>query len=339
MEFYSRFWPEMMRKIVKSCKRYISTEIIQEKYEYFSWFLNGCECSHDIEMKIWDHVKKMDACNDESYKHVKPWFNAKETMKRIEPENELQKGCFDIIPGLTGNPIWNKDKFGFIERLENEYNIIRDELMGLINDNNSNGYQNYKNSNDMGSTDKGHWNVYYFYLNSMVYYENIKHFPNTMNIIDSINNYEYRLFNHALISCLSGDSHITKHNGPTNKKLRVYMPILMENDMNILFVGNNKIILSEGKCVVFDDSFIHEAWNYGNKSRFVLIFDIYHPELSSNEIEFLELIQNVYETNLLKKAKIMVNNGNLYDINNPYVAMLNEQYKGINSELIYNGWR
>ena len=39
----------------------------------------------------------------------------------------------------------------------------------------------------------------------------------------------------------------------------------------------------EGKVLVIDDSFEHDVWNEGTESRFVLIVDIWHPELTEEE--------------------------------------------------------
>ena len=49
----------------------------------------------------------------------------------------------------------------------------------------------------------------------------------------------------------------------------------------------------EGEPFVFDDSFEHEAWNKDdNHSRIVLIFDIWHPDLTPKEVKFLTFLQN-----------------------------------------------
>ena len=39
-----------------------------------------------------------------------------------------------------------------------------------------------------------------------------------------------------------------------------------------------------GKSYVFDDSFEHEAWHHGDSTRIVLIFDIWHPDFSDEEV-------------------------------------------------------
>ena len=47
----------------------------------------------------------------------------------------------------------------------------------------------------------------------------------------------------------------------------------------------------EGECMVFDDSFEHEAWHKGDVTRIVLVFDVWHPDLSDKEVQFLAMLQ------------------------------------------------
>jgi aspartate beta-hydroxylase len=42
-----------------------------------------------------------------------------------------------------------------------------------------------------------------------------------------------------------------------------------------------------GECLVFDDSFVHEAWNDSDQTRVVLILDAWNPHLSEAEREAL----------------------------------------------------
>ena len=103
-----------------------------------------------------------------------------------------------------------------------------------------------------------------------------------------------RRYNHALFSATAPGTHITKHNGPTNKKLRVQLPLIVpEGDGCRLRVGDETHVLREGEVFIFDDSFEHEAWCETETTRVVLIFDIWHPDLSDNEIRFLTFLQEV----------------------------------------------
>jgi aspartyl/asparaginyl beta-hydroxylase (cupin superfamily) len=46
----------------------------------------------------------------------------------------------------------------------------------------------------------------------------------------------------------------------------------------------------EGRCLVFDDYFEHEAWNRTAADRIVLIVDLWHPALSVTEVALLEAL-------------------------------------------------
>lgn len=54
-----------------------------------------------------------------------------------------------------------------------------------------------------------------------------------------------------------------------------------------LVVGGVPKTLSEGKCVVFDDSFQHEAFNdcdIASPPRVVLVIDFWHPDFTDDEV-------------------------------------------------------
>jgi aspartyl/asparaginyl beta-hydroxylase (cupin superfamily) len=48
-------------------------------------------------------------------------------------------------------------------------------------------------------------------------------------------------------------------------------------------VGNDVRTWTEGKAWVFDDTIEHEAWNRSGEDRYILIFDIWRPELDADE--------------------------------------------------------
>ena len=53
-------------------------------------------------------------------------------------------------------------------------------------------------------------------------------------------------------------------------------------------VGSETRAWTEGRACVFDDSIEHEAWNKNpDHLRVVLIFDVWRPELSPAERDFI----------------------------------------------------
>ena len=97
--------------------------------------------------------------------------------------------------------------------------------------------------------------------------------------IELLNAYLPNNYHHCFFSALTTKSHIMKHHGPTNKKLRFHLP-LMGVEGSRLRVGSEVRQQVEGKAYVFDDSFEHEAWHDGNETRLILIADFWHPDLT-----------------------------------------------------------
>ena len=72
-------------------------------------------------------------------------------------------------------------------------------------------------------TDEGNWNVYYLYLHDIEFQDNCAKVPKTMEILEELIPRNYM---HCFFSALALKSHITPHNGPTGKKLRVHLPLI-----------------------------------------------------------------------------------------------------------------
>lgn len=115
--------------------------------------------------------------------------------------------------------------------------------------------------------------------------------PNTISILQSLPLFDH--YDHTFFSALAPQTHIKKHHGPTNKKLRCHLPLVVPQNQCGLRVGDHEIQVEEGKCFVFDDSYEHEAWNNDpNHARIVLILDVWHPDLSESEKKFLSFLRN-----------------------------------------------
>lgn len=137
--------------------------------------------------------------------------------------------------------------------------------------------------------DAGDWNVFYLFLHNMDFAANRKLCPATCSLIDSIDGQ----YEHAFFSALAPATHIKRHHGPTNKKLRCHLPLVVPDKQCRLRVGDETINVEEGKCFIFDDSFEHEAWNDDpSHARIVLIVDVWHPDLSKPEKKFLSFLRN-----------------------------------------------
>ncbi len=90
----------------------------------------------------------------------------------------------------------------------------------------------------------------------------------------------------ALYSLLKPGTHIAPHHGMLNTRLICHMPLIVPENCAIR-VGAETRTWQEGRMLIFDDSFEHEAWNRSNSNRIVLIFEIWRPEIEPTEREEL----------------------------------------------------
>jgi aspartyl/asparaginyl beta-hydroxylase (cupin superfamily) len=86
----------------------------------------------------------------------------------------------------------------------------------------------------------------------------------------------------VMFSQLRAGAHIWPHTGVTNTRLICHVPLIVPPDCRFR-VGNDIREWERGKAWVFDDTIEHEAQNSSDRTRVVLIFDIWRPELDEEE--------------------------------------------------------
>ena len=88
-------------------------------------------------------------------------------------------------------------------------------------------------------------------------------------------------------SCLDPRSRVAPHRGPTNVRLRCHLGLEVPEAGCGIRVGGIAGAWQDGRCIVFDDSFEHDVWNDSDRRRVVLVIDLWHPDLSEDEVALL----------------------------------------------------
>lgn len=101
----------------------------------------------------------------------------------------------------------------------------------------------------------------------------------------------------AMFAILRPGAHLTPHTGGVNVVLTCHLGIAIPDDCAISVNGETRT-WEEGTVLVFDDSFMHEAWNRADAPRVVLLWDIWHPDLTLKEIAALELLMPTFDAAL-----------------------------------------
>ena len=69
-------------------------------------------------------------------------------------------------------------------------------------------------------------------------------------------------------------------------RVRVHLPLLVpEPEKCGMRVAGETRHWKVGEALAFDDAFEHEVWNDGVEERVVLLLDLWHPDLTPEEID------------------------------------------------------
>lgn len=124
----------------------------------------------------------------------------------------------------------------------------------------------------------GKWDVFGLWdLQGCLLPDNAAKCPQTVNILKEIPNLRTAGF-----SMLGAGCHIKPHKGYTDTVLRCHLGLIVPEGDCALKVEETLYHWQEGKAFVFDDTLLHEAWNYTDDNRYVLLIDIYRNDKERN---------------------------------------------------------
>lgn len=118
------------------------------------------------------------------------------------------------------------------------------------------------------------WKSFLFYAFGLKAWRNCRRCPETVKLLKRIPGMKTAMF-----SILKPGKHLLPHRGPYKGVLRLHLALLIpapEEKCGIR-VGSQTRHWEEGKVMLLDDTFQHEAWNDTNGVRVVLFVDLMRP--------------------------------------------------------------
>lgn len=198
-----------------------------------------------------------------------------------------QQPTFFYVPGMPATPYFDRSLFPWIEALEARTGAVRAELLSLLPSSQGRervfGSTELEQMNLRGVGAAPSWNGYYLYRYGVRREDNCRACPDAASALDAVPLCHIR--EHApetLFSVFTTGTHLLPHRGVTNCRLVAHLPLIVPADC-ALRVGGEVHTWQEGRVVVFDDTYEHEAWNHSSEIRVVLIFDIWNPHLTEAE--------------------------------------------------------
>ena len=191
-------------------------------------------------------------------------------------------------PELAPVEFFPRADFPWLDAVEAATDGVRDEFLGVLDS--EEGFTPYITYPDdvpknqwAELNNSPRWSAFHLYKLGARVEENAARCPVTMALLADVPQPDQPgRTPAAMFSLLKPRTRIPAHAGVTNVRLVTHLPLIVPPGCGFR-VGNESREWVPGKAWVFDDTIEHEAWNDSEKLRVVLIFDIWHPALSTAE--------------------------------------------------------
>jgi aspartate beta-hydroxylase len=228
------------------------------------------------------------------------------------PADPRQRPRFFYFPGLPDGPYHDPLLQPWASQLTEAFADIRDEALQVTADNRV--LPNFIDPRPGGRADEyvdgdgpnPSWKAFFFYRHGERLDHNHARCPVTSRVLESIE--LCRIHEEApeiLFSVLAPGSHIKPHHGVSNVRLVMHLPLVVPTGCALRLVDNGDHVWNEGRLVMFDDTFLHEAWNNSDRTRLVLLMDCWNPHLSAIEkLALKQLIETISGLHLAANPRV-----------------------------------
>ena len=209
----------------------------------------------------------------------------------------VQEPRYYYFPALPQIQFYANEQFPWLASVEAATDAIRAELLEVMQDPTAfspyvTGHANRPRSDQQGMLNNPAWSAFYLWKNGEPVAGNAERCPRTLEALRDVplamvpNRSPSILF-----SLLKPGAHIPPHNGLVNTRLICHLPLVVPGPSRFR-VGNETRDWAEGRAWLFDDTIEHEAWNDSDRTRVILLFDVWRPELSAEE---QQLVVDLFE--------------------------------------------
>lgn len=186
--------------------------------------------------------------------------------------------CSWIRLTRSGKKVFHEDQyFPLVKEFESYFFEIRAELARVLEKDIPSFHEVSPMQRQITSDDQ--WKTFVFKGYGIKDKKNCQACPKTARLIN-----KYPEITTAMFSILKPGKQIPPHKGPFNGVLRFHLPLMVPKQKykTGLRIKNGKgqattLHWTEGRGIVFDDSYEHSAWNESEDVRVVLFIDFIRP--------------------------------------------------------------
>lgn len=203
---------------------------------------------------------------------------------------------------IGSNPFFEREQFDWVPELEANWEVIRDEMYEVLK------YRHelpcfheilpYQNADISADND---WRTYFLFGYGNKVDKNCERCPETTAALEKVPGVKTAFF-----SIFLPGKHLPDHRGPYKGVARCLLGLKVPEPKELcrIRVADEIRHWEEGKCMLFDDSFRHEAWNETDDTRVVLFIDFVRPLRFPLNIVNKLLIQAIAISPLIKDAQV-----------------------------------
>lgn len=231
--------------------------------------------------------------------HNEPW----------QYKNANQKPHLFYLPALKAQPFWSNSNFDWTDEFLSRFDELQGEFSEIIEDIEASGEpyvdKNFADKSFEKLAGSKNWTALHLFKNGVEDTSLTSRMPILNKLLMKIDLYglddkPYEVF----FSLLKAGQHIVPHYGLSNHSLTVHVPFVV-GDSGKLTVDHIAREWQKGESLVFDDSFEHEAINTSNQDRVVLIFSIWHPDLTQDERTAIQASFNARQEWLNSRSQLI----------------------------------
>jgi aspartyl/asparaginyl beta-hydroxylase (cupin superfamily) len=193
------------------------------------------------------------------------------------------------FPELAEREFYSRALFPWMDILERATDIIASELQAVMAAKQTElvPYVQYADHQPLGQwrelNNNLDWTAIHLLQNGEKLEANSRFFPRTLELLETCDQPQIGGASpNAMFSLLAPRTSIPAHVGVTNARLVCHLPLVIPEGCWFR-VGAETRFWKRGHALVFDDTVEHEALNPTDQLRIMLIFDVWHPDLSSLE--------------------------------------------------------
>jgi aspartate beta-hydroxylase len=206
------------------------------------------------------------------------------------PPDAMQRPRFFYVPGLPSTPYLDPHLQPWASRLEGAFADVREEALAVLLEGHAlEDFVEVRDGDNIANYLGGlqpSWEAFFFYRHGQRFDQNHSRCPRTSALLESIDLVRIPgQTPEVCFSILTPGTHILPHYGVTNARSVMHLPLVVPDDCALNLVGHGERHWQEGVALMFDDTYLHEAWNRSTSPRVILLMDCWNPHLTPVERE------------------------------------------------------